>query len=247
MVNIPVIKLSDHNSIPQLGLGLWQLTDEELFTGAFKAAVDNGYRHFDTAQAYKNEQLLGRAIKTAKINRRDLFLTTKIAVQNFGDKKSRNSFEQSLKLLETDYIDLLLLHFPVPGLRKRTWKVLEDLKQQGLVRTIGVSNFTIKHLKQLEGYANEKPAIDQVEMHIFLQQKELLAYSQSNDILIEAYSPLAHAKDMNNLIINQLAKKYNKSYAQIMLRWVLQQNVVAIPNRQTQNASRKTLTFSILN
>lgn len=225
----PTIKLRDNNLIPQIGLGLWQITDEEVFHTAFEVAIKSGYRHFDTAQAYHNEQFLGESIIKSGISRQDLFITTKIAVQNFGDKKSRRSMELSLKKLKLDYVDLLLLHFPVPALRQKTWKAAEDLKKQGLTKSIGVSNFTVRHLKKLEDYASELPVVDQVEMHVFLQQAELRDYAAKKGIIIEAYSPLAHAKDMDNELIAKLAKKYKKSYAQIMLRWALQQDVVIIP------------------
>lgn len=229
MIKVPLIKLNDGNSIPQVGLGLWQITDEKKFSKAFNAAIEAGYRHFDTAQAYHNEAYLGRAIKQSKISRQEIFITTKIAVQNFGDKKSRKSFEQSLKNLDISYVDLLLLHFPVPVLRKKTWLAVEELKTQGLTKSIGVSNFTPRHLLSMEEYAKELPSINQVEMHVFLQQSKLREYCSKKGIVVEAYSPLAHAKAMDNQVIKQLSDKYNKSYAQIMLRWALQQEVVIIP------------------
>ncbi len=223
------LKLADGNKIPQVGLGLWQLTDQAKFKASFNAAIAAGYRHFDTAQAYHNEQLLGDAIKESGVKRQDLFITTKIAVQNFGEKKSRTSFMQSLKRLDMEYVDLVLLHFPIPLLRKKTWAVVEGLKAESLTKSIGVSNFTINHLKQLEGYAKELPVVNQVEMHLFLQQDRLLDYCQSKNIIIEAYSPLAHAKAMDNEVIGLMAVKYKHSYAQIMLRWAIQKGVVVIP------------------
>ena len=228
-MNIPSIRLADGKDIPQIGLGLWQVTNENEFKTAFDAAIKYGYRHFDSAQAYRNEQMLGQAIKDSGLKREQLFITTKIAVQHFGDKSSRKSIEESLRKLDMDYVDLLLLHFPVTGLRKSTWKVAEETKKQGLAKSIGVSNYTIKHLKQLESYAEIMPAVDQVEMHIFLQQQELNNYCREQKIVIEAYSPLAHAKEMDNDLIKRLAEKYNKSYAQIMLRWAMQRDVVVIP------------------
>lgn len=240
----PVIELADGNKIPQIGLGVWQITNESAFAEAFNAAIGAGYRHFDTAQAYHNEQFLGTQIIESKIDRKELFITTKIAVQNFGENKSIKSFEKSLELLKTDYVDLLLLHFPVPVLRKKTWLKLEEIKRQGLAKSIGVSNFTIKHLKQMEGFANEMPVVNQVEMHLFLQQQPLLKYCRNKNIVVEAYSPLAHAKSMDNSVINQLANKYHKSYAQIMLRWAFQQKVVIIP--KSVNPKRIEENFNIL-
>lgn len=226
---VPIIELIDGIKIPQIGLGLWQITNEKKFNDAFNAAIKVGYRHFDTAQAYHNERYLGRAIKNSTIKREEIFITTKIAVQNFGDKKSRKSFDQSLRDLDMKYVDLLLLHFPVPVLRKKTWRVVEELKEQGLAKSIGVSNFTTRHLAHMEAYAKQLPSINQVEMHVFLQQTNLREYCHKKGIVVEAYSPLAHAKAMDNQVIKQLADKYNKSYAQIMLRWALQQDVVIIP------------------
>jgi len=223
------IKLRDGNSIPQIGLGLWQIKDEAEFKQAFNAAIKAGYKHFDTAQAYHNEQFLGDSIQQSGIKREELFITTKIAVQNFGSKKSLNSFNKSLQKLKLDYVDLVLLHFPVPALRKTTWKVVEEIKKQGLAKSIGVSNYTIKHLQQMEGYATEMPVVDQVEMHLFLQQKKLREYAHQHNVAIEAYSPLAHAKQMDDDLIKKLAKKYQVSYAQIMLRWCLQSDVIIIP------------------
>ncbi len=240
----PIIELADGNKIPQIGLGLWQIKDESVFAEAYKAAINAGYRHFDTAQAYHNEQFLGNQIVNSKIDRKDLFITTKIAVQNFGENKSMKSFEASLELLKTDYVDLLLLHFPVPVLRKKTWLRLEDIKRQGLAKSIGVSNFTIKHLEQMQAFANEMPVINQVEMHVFLQQQALLKYCKEKKIVVEAYSPLAHAKSMDNSVINQLSDKYHKSYAQIMLRWAFQQQVVIIP--KSVNPKRIEENFNIL-
>ncbi len=246
MSKIPLIKLADGNLIPQIGLGLWQITDEVKFKDSFKAAVSAGYRHFDSAQAYGNEQFLGDAVRRScednKLKRSDFFITTKIAVQNFGDKKSIDSVKKSLQKLGMEYVDLLLLHFPVPVLRKKTWQAAEEMQSLGLARSIGVSNFTISHLKHLEGYAKQLPVVNQVEMHIFLQQTELNNYCKQQNIVIEAYSPLAHAKEMNNRIINSLAAKHNIGYAQIMLRWALQQDVVILPKSVTPQRIRENLT-----
>lgn len=238
---IPRIKLSDENYIPQIGLGLWKVTDSSTFQSVFTSALAAGYSHFDSAQAYNNEQLLGDAIKDSGVKRDSLFITTKIAVQNFGDKKSRRSFMESLKRLDMDYVDLVLLHFPVPMLRKKTWQVVEALKAEGLARSIGVSNFTVSHLKQLNSYAKELPAVNQVEMHVFLQQEALRAYCKEKNIVVEAYSPLAHAKATDNAVIEALAQKHHKSYAQIMLRWAIQQDVVILPKSANPNRIKENL------
>ncbi len=228
-MKVPSLKLADGNSIPQLGLGLWQVTDEAELVYVFNSAIESGYRLFDSAQIYKNEQYLGAAIKQSSVKRKDLFITTKISVNNFGYKRSHKSFSESLNKLDVDYVDLLLLHFPVSILRKKTWGTLEDLQISGQVKSIGVSNYTIKHLEEMKKYAKVMPVVNQVELHVFLQQPELVEYCKENNIIIEAYSPLAHAKKMNDPLINKLAKKHNKTYSQIMLRYIIETVLVAIP------------------
>ena len=240
-MKVPSIRLADGKDIPQIGLGLWQVTNENDFSTAFNCAIKEGYRHFDSAQAYRNEQMLGQAVKNSGLKREEIYITTKIAVQHFGDKNSRKSFDESLRKLDMDYVDLLLLHFPVTGLRKSSWKALEDIKKQGLTRSIGVSNYTIKHLEQMESYAEVMPVVNQVEMHVFLQQEELNDYCRERKIVIEAYSPLAHAKEMDNDLIKQLATKYHKSYAQIMLRWAMQRDVVVIPKSITPKRIKENI------
>ena len=233
-MKIPNILLNDGTKIPQIGLGLYLVKDENDFLSAFKCAYDNNYRLFDSAQFYKNEQFIAKAIKKYKINREDILITTKIAVNNFGYKKTLKSFDESLKKLESNYVDLILLHFPVPVLRKSSWKALEEIKEQGLAKSIGVSNYTIKHLEQLKKYANILPSVNQVELHLFLQQPELLKYCNKNNIKVEAYAPLAHGLAMDNPLVLQLAKKYKKTYAQIMLRFLIQLNLIIIPKSVTR-------------
>lgn len=235
MVKIPEIKLSNGYKIPQIGLGLWQVKDENSFKEMFNDAIKIGYRHFDTAQAYNNEKFLGDYWNRSGIKRNEFFFTTKIAVQNFTTKKIKSTFEESLNNLQTEYVDLLLLHFPVPVLRKKAWHNLEDLLVAKKVKSIGVSNYTTKHLEQLSSYAKVMPVVNQVELHIFLRQPELIDYCNDNNISIEAYSPLAHSKFMDDSFIKSLAKKYHKSYAQIMLRWCIDSNLVVLPKTTHKN------------
>lgn len=223
------VKLKNGKTIPQLGLGLWQVTKQQDFTNAFSAALEAGYRLFDTAQAYHNERLLGNAIKQSGAKRADLFITTKIFVNNFGYKKTHTSFNESLKKLQLDYVDLVLLHFPITLLRKKSWIALEEIYKSGRAKSIGVSNYTIRHLDEMKKYAKEMPVVNQVEMHVFLQQPELVKYCKDNNIAVEAYSPLARASVTDNEVIAALAKKYSKSYAQIMLRYLIQLGLIIIP------------------
>lgn len=240
-MNVPAIKLGDGNSIPQVGLGLWQSKDHSQFDIAFDAGIAAGYRHFDSAQAYENEQYLGEAWKRSGLKREELFLTTKIAVQHFGHRRARSSFEESLKKLQTDYVDLLLLHFPVTILRKKSWQAVEEIQAAGGAKTIGVSNYMIRHLEEMKDYAKVLPVVNQVELHVFLQQPELVKYCRDNGIQIEAYSPLAHGKAMDNEVVSSIARKHRKSYAQIMLRWLLEQDFVVIPKSVTPSRIQENI------
>ncbi|HET8991935.1 MAG TPA: aldo/keto reductase [Candidatus Saccharimonadales bacterium] len=239
---VPSIKLHDGNTIPSLGLGLWKVKDELRFNKMFDSAIKNGYRHFDDAQTYGNEQLLGKSWKRSGLNRNDIFITTKISPQHLSYKSTHASFKESLLKLQTDYVDLLLVHFPGPSwLRKNKWRAIEEIKQAGLAKSIGVSNFNIKHLQALETYAHEMPVINQIEMHVFMQQKQVREYCRMLNIQIEAYSPLAHAQLMNNPKIQEIATKHHKTYSQIMLRWCVEQSAIPLPkstnpNRLKQNS-----------
>lgn len=240
-MNVPSLDLNDGHKIPQVGLGLWQVKDQAEFNTSFKAGIDAGYRHFDSAQAYDNEQFLGAAWQNSGLPREELFLTTKIAVQNFGENKAKRAFAESLEKLQTDYVDLLLLHFPVTILRKKTWRAAEEAYNSGQARSIGVSNYTIRHLEEMKDYAKVLPDVNQVELHVFLQQPELIKYCQDNGIVVEAYSPLAHAKAMDNEVVAKIAKKHGKTYAQVMLRWLIQHNLVVLPKSVTPNRVRENI------
>lgn len=228
-------------SIPQVGLGLWKVKDKAQFDVSFKAAIDLGYRHFDTAQVYGNESYLGEAWKESGVLRNELFITTKIAVTHFGEKRTKASFADSLKNLQTDYVDLLLLHFPVTVLRKKSWKALEDIYHAGQAKAIGVSNYTIQHLEELKTYATVMPAVNQVELHIFLQQPELLDYCRQNGIVVEAYSPLAHGKRMDDKEVQAIADRHGKTYAQVMLRWCIENGLVLLPKSVNPERIRENM------
>ncbi len=230
---IPLILLADGKQIPQIGLGLWRVKEPSVFQASFEAAVQAGYRHFDSAQAYNNEHMLGEAWRNAGLKRSEIFLTTKIRVEQFGYKRALRSFQDSLTKLQTDYVDLLLLHFPVPLLRKPSWRALEAIQAAGGAKSIGVSNYTIHHLDAMRSYAKVLPVVNQVELHIYLQQPELIQYCQERDIVVEAYAPLAHGQPMDNPAVVCIAKKHGKTYAQVMLRWLLEQDLVVLPKSVT--------------
>lgn len=240
-MNAPEVKLANGVKIPQVGLGLWQVKDEALFRASFDAAVANGYTHFDSAQVYGNESLLGAAWQQTGLKRQDIFLTTKIRLEAIAMGRTVQSFKKSLKNLQTEYVDLVLLHFPSIVGRKKAWQELEKIKADGGAKSIGVSNYTIKHLEEMKSYATELPAVNQVELHVFLQQPELLEYCRAHDIVVEAYSPLAHGKRLDDPTIIAVAQKHHKTYAQIMLRWCIQNNLVVLPKSVTPERVRQNI------
>ncbi len=223
------LKLSNGTEIPQLGFGLWMIKDERVCNEAVAAALEAGYRHFDTAQIYTNEPFLGAALKAANVPREELFITTKIWNENMFWDDLIPSFEQSLTNLQTDYVDLLLLHFPVTELREPAWHRMQDIYKSGRAKAIGVSNYTIRHLQELLEKCDIKPTVNQVELHVYLQQPELLEFCKQHDILVEAYSPLAHGYDFTNEVLQDVARKHSKSVGQVMIRWCIQVGTVPLP------------------
>lgn len=225
----PTVKLNTGREIPQVGLGLWLNKDEQQCKESVAAALKVGYRHFDTAQIYKNEQFLGAALAESSVNRSELFITTKIWNDNFWWDDLLLSLDESLEKLRTDYVDLLLLHFPVTETRGPAWRRMEEACNAGKAKAIGVSNYTVKHLEELLRECSVKPAVNQVELHVFLQQPELIEYCQSNGIVVEAYSPLAHGHGLDDESLLAIAKKHGKTTAQIMLHWCIEQGLVVLP------------------
>lgn len=226
---VPTVALSNGAVMPQVGFGLWKVRDQAQCLQTVKWALESGFRHFDTAQAYGNEAWLGTGLSDSDIPRHELFITTKIAVQHFGHQRARRSFQSSLQQLQLDHVDLLLLHFPVPLLRNPSWRAVTEIQAAGKARAIGVSNFTIKHLEKLRQYSGVVPAVNQVELHVFLQQPELLDYCRDKGIVVEAYSPLAHGRGLDNPVLAEIGRKYSKTPTQIMLRWCVEQGTVPLP------------------
>jgi len=217
-------RLNNKVEMPMLGLGVCQSGDQT--EDAVLWALEAGYRHVDTAAIYGNEESVGNAIKKSNIPRSELFITTKLWNDNHDDPEA--SLNASLSKLQLDYVDLYLIHFPVPQ-RNTSWTVLEKLHKDGKCKAIGVSNFTIRHLKQLMETSEVIPAVNQVEFHPYLYQKELLEFCHSKGIQMEAYSPLTQGKKLNDEKLISIAKKYDKKPAQILIRWNLQHNIVVIP------------------
>ena len=233
------VKLNNGIEIPLLGLGTYKMSKEEAEQATLHA-LKTGYRHIDTARRYDNEDAVGRAIKKSGIPREDIFVTTKLWITDF--LRAERTFEQSRAKLGLDYVDLYLLHFPVSIVRKKAWKSLEKLYKEGRCKAIGVSNFTISHLTELLKVTDVVPAVNQVEFHPYLYQKKLWDFCKSKKIQLEAYSPLTHGKRLADPKLLTIAEKYNKTPAQILIRWHLQKNIVVIPKsvspqRIEENAS----------
>ena len=220
------IMLNDGRQMPLLGLGVYKAVGENEVE---QAIADAGYRLIDTASVYKNEDGVGRGIKALTIPRDELFVTTKIwnTAQRIGDVE--DSFNRSLERLGLDYVDLYLIHWPVPGCYTDTWKALEKLQSQGRVKSIGVSNFHIHDLEMLKKISDVVPAVNQVEFHPLFNQPELLSYCRDNKIAVQAYAPLARGAYLHSQLLLEIGRKYQKTTAQIGLRWAVQQGISVIP------------------
>ncbi|MBC1435098.1 aldo/keto reductase [Listeria rocourtiae] len=224
-----------HNGqgIPLVGLGVWKMEDEHEAVDAIQVAVDAGYRAIDTAKVYENEAFVGRAIREVGIPREDLTITSKLWNADHGYDETLRAFDASLKKLQLDYLDLYLIHWPV-GSYKDSWRAMERLYNEGLVQSIGVSNFHQHHLESLFTTANEKPVIDQIEMHPLLSQKPLRAYLESQDIVHEAWSPLAKGGELlQHPVLISIAEARELTVAQVILRWHLNNGSVVIPKSVT--------------
>lgn len=235
------VTLNNEVKIPQIALGLWKVKDEKELEGAVLEALEAGYRHFDSAQIYGNEAMLGKALKKSGAARGELFITTKLWNDNQWSGDVIPSFEESLKNLQSEYVDLFLVHFPVTETRKMAWVQMEEIYKSGKAKAIGVSNYTIKHLEGLLSWCEVKPAVNQVELHVFLQQPQLLDFCQKHGIVVEAYSPLAHGKGLDNPVLAKIAKAYGKSPAQIMIRWCVERGLVVLPKSTTPERIRENI------
>mgnify|MGYP005893767737 FL=1 len=221
--------LNTNREMPLLGLGVYKATGENEAENAIISAVESGYRLIDTASVYKNEENVGRGIASCGIPRSELFITTKVwnTAQRLGD--IQGAFERSLDRLKLDYVDLYLIHWPVPGCYLSTWKVLEEIQKSGRALSIGVSNFEIRHLEELEANSGIIPAVNQIECHPLCYPKELIDYCQNKGIQVQAYAPLARGAYLDNDVMCVLGTKYAHTPAQIGLRWATQKGISVIP------------------
>ncbi|CAI2617098.1 aldo/keto reductase [Apilactobacillus apinorum] len=227
------IKLNDGHQIPILGFGTYKLADQDSMDAAIDAAFKAGYRLFDTAQFYNNEHLLGNSIKKLQINRNEIFITTKIPEPKQGYQSTLDAIDESLANLQTDYIDLLLVHWPVRSHFFETWRAFEDAKKAGKVKSIGVSNYHQTHLDLLKTQATEMPAVNQIEVHPYLSQKSMLAANNEEQIVTQAWSPMGRGATLHDETIQAIAKAHGKSVAQVILKWHLQNGVAIIPKSST--------------
>ncbi len=236
------IKLNNGVEMPLLGLGTWELTEGETVINAVRWAIEQGYRHIDTAWIYKNEKSVGEGLKLSLeeqgLNREDIFITTKLWVNSFKYEEALKAFNRSLDYLGLDYVDLYLLHWPEPAYRQEAWKALEFIYKEGKSRSIGVSNYYQHHFDELLNKADVIPAVNQVEFTPYLYLKELKEFCESKGIKMEAYSPLTQGKKLNDSKLVELANKYNKSTAQILLRWGLQHEIIEIPKSSSKDHIR---------
>ncbi|ASS87859.1 glyoxal reductase [Geobacillus lituanicus] len=224
-----------HNGVkmPWVGLGVYKVKEGEEVRSAVRTALEIGYRHVDTAAFYENEEGVGQAIRESGIPREQVFVTTKVWNTDQGYETTLKAFDKSLKKLGFDYVDLYLVHWPVKGKYKETYKALEKLYKDGYVRAIGVSNFQIHHLQDVLADCEIKPMVNQVEYHPRLTQKELQAFCRENGIQLEAWSPLMRGEILTEPTIVDIGRKYGKTPAQVVLRWDLQHGVVTIPKSVT--------------
>lgn len=223
------IKMNNGVDIPQFGLGVYLTNSGAECVNAVTWALEAGYRHIDTARIYGNEKEVGEAVRNSRVRREDIFITTKLWNDDHGYMPALKAFDKSLKTLRTDYIDLYLIHWPVKEKRKDSWRALEKIYESGYCKSIGVSNYMINHLEELFSYANVIPVINQVEFSPYNYQKDLLDVCTKNKIILEAYSPLTRMKKLDDPKVLPIAKKHNKTAAQVLIRWAIEHDLVVIP------------------
>jgi len=242
MTTQPYTTLNNGIHMPLLGLGVYDMYEAEAKAAVLKA-LGIGYRLIDTATAYKNETEIGSAVRESGIARHEIFLTTKVANPDQGYDATMKAFDNSMKKLKIDYIDLYLVHWPIKDKRKDTWKALEKLYADKRVRAIGVANYLIPFLKELDTYAKVLPAVNQIEFTPWLFAKDVMDHCKGKNIQLQSYSPITRGKKFGDARLQQLCKKYDKSPAQIILRWNIEHGVSTIP--KSANPARIEENFNI--
>jgi 2,5-diketo-D-gluconate reductase A len=233
---IPTIALNDGHEIPQLGFGVFQVPPQDT-AAAVAEALNVGYRHIDTAEMYRNERGVGEAIRAAGIGRGEVFITSKLSNGYHRPDDARRAFDQTLAELGFDYVDLFLIHWPLPTLYDgdyvSTWRTLEEFKRDGRARSIGVSNFQVPHLERLAAEAEVTPAVNQIELHPYLLNEAVRSYGESNGIHTEAWSPIAQGGVLDDPVITEIAGRLERTPAQVVLRWHIQRESIVFPKSTT--------------
>jgi 2,5-diketo-D-gluconate reductase A len=239
--NVPTIELNDGACIPQLGFGVFQI-DPERTAEAVRAALEIGYRHIDTAEMYGNEKGVGQGIRDAGLDRADVFITSKLNNGFHKPDDARRAFDKTLEALESDYVDLFLIHWPLPTLYGgdfvSTWNVLEEFAKEGRARSIGVSNFQPAHLERLAAESDTIPAVNQIEVHPYFTNEEVRKYGGDHGIGTEAWSPIAQGKVLDDPVIKRIADATGKSPAQAVLRWHIQRGDIVFPKSVSPDRMR---------
>lgn len=234
------VKLNNGIKIPYIGFGTYGLHGKSAHK-SIEAALEAGYRLIDTAESYYNEKEIGEAINSSSIPRNEIFITTKLANGNHGYDKTLKAFENSLKSLALEYVDLYLIHWPSGSQRDDTWKAFEFLLRNGSCKAIGVSNYTVRHLNELFHNSSTVPAVNQVEFNPYIYQKEILEFCREKNIQLEGYSPLARTKKFTGNDLKNISNKYSKSAVQILIRWSLQHNVITIPKSSHEDRIKENI------
>ncbi|WNG89019.1 aldo/keto reductase [Mycobacterium sp. ITM-2016-00317] len=236
MSNTPTIELNDGARIPQLGFGVYQIPPDDT-AEAVKSALEIGYRHIDTAEMYQNEKGVGQGIRDSGIDRSEVFVTSKLNNGFHEPDDARRAFDATLKALEFDYVDLFLIHWPLPTLYDgdyvSTWKTLEEFKKDGRARSIGVSNFQVAHLQRLADETGTVPAVNQIEVHPYFANDEVRAYGREHGIATEAWSPIAQGQVLSDPVVTRIAETLGKTPAQVVLRWHIQRGDIVFPKSVT--------------
>ncbi|NLX69963.1 MAG: aldo/keto reductase [Clostridiales bacterium] len=233
------ITLNNQVQIPVIGYGVWKI--EENIEECVSAALEYGYRHIDTAAAYGNEEGVGKAVRESGIPREEIFITTKLWNDDMRANKTKEAFKRSLEKLGLDYVDLYLIHWPVKDKYIDCYLEMEELYNEGLIRAIGVSNFLKHHLEPLLERCSVVPAVNQIQIHPRWTQTEYIEYLKQKNIAVEAYSPLGHGALLDNEIIKEVAERYNKTAAQVIIRWHLQRGVIVLPKTQTKERIKENI------
>jgi len=242
MTDVPSIQLNDGNSIPQLGFGVFQIPPEET-AEATRVALELGYRHIDTAEMYGNEREVGEALRASGLDRGEVFVTSKLNNGYHRPDDARRAFDQTLSELGFDYVDLFLIHWPLPTLYDgdyvSTWKTLEEFKADGRARSIGVSNFEVDHLERLAAETDVVPAVNQIELHPYLLNEEVRSYGEEHGIATEAWSPLKQGEVLRDPVIVEIAERAARTPAQVVLRWHVQRENIVFPKSTTPERIRE--------